>query len=429
MLTISTESAAKFTDAGTLENERSRSEESLRSLKEGTGPGAEWRGWIDLLARPDDALLEELNRMAKQVREEADVFIVCGIGGSYLGARAVIDSLVPPFSGSKPEIIYAGHHISGAYHEQLINYLNTPKPDGKPKSVYVNVISKSGSTTEPAIAFRLLRDWMHETYGKEASRRIICTTGETGGALNKVIDAYGYPKFIIPDDVGGRFSVLTPVGLLPIAVAGVDIQSLFYGAVDAYDEFDKDPSKVLEYTSSRHALYKKGYYIDALATMEPGLSSFGGWIQQLYGESEGKGGEGIFPAVLNYTTDLHSLGQMMQDGRRMVMETFLTVKRPISKLSVQEESEDFDGLNYLAGKTLHDINRQAWLGTHQAHEAGGVPIFTIELEQLNAASLGRMIYMLELATAVFVYNLGQNPFDQPGVEDYKKAMLKLLGKP
>ncbi len=429
MVTISTESAATFSDSGTLDNEHSRSEESLRSLKDGTGPGAEWRGWMDLLDRPDDALIEKLDRTARQVRDEADVFIVCGIGGSYLGARAVIDALVPPFSESSPEIIYAGHHISGVYHEQLINYLNTPKPDGRPKSVYVNVISKSGSTTEPAIAFRLLRDWMHKTYGDDASRRIICTTGETGGALNKVIDAYGYPKFIIPDDVGGRFSVLTPVGLLPIAVAGVDIQSLFYGAVDAYNDTNKEPSEILNYAAVRHALYKKGYYIDALATMEPALSSFGGWIQQLYGESEGKGGEGIFPTVLNYTTDLHSLGQMMQDGRRIMMETFLTVKQPLSNLSVEREPEDFDGLNYLAGKTLHEINRQAFLGTHEAHEKGQVPIFTIELNQLNEVAVGRMIYLLELATAVFVYNLSQNPFDQPGVEDYKKAMFKLLGKP
>lgn len=429
MVNIKTESAADFAAQGDLDQARNRSKQSFLALQDGSGPGAEWRGWRTILERPNDALLEEIERTAETIRSDADVLIVCGIGGSYLGARAVIDALRPPFSSQSPEIIYAGHHISGVYHEQLLEYLKEPKADGTSKSVYLNVISKSGSTTEPAIAFRLLRNWMHETYGDDASRRIICTTGETGGALNKVIDANGYSKYIIPDDVGGRFSVLTPVGLLPIAVAGIDIQSLFYGAVEAYDELEKDPSPVFDYTAIRYALYKEGYYIDAIATMEPAFSSFGGWIQQLYGESEGKSGAGIYPMVMNYSTDLHSMGQMMQQGRRIIMETFITVNHPLSDVSVTKESEDFDGLNYLAGRSMHDINKQAYLGTREAHYKGGVPIFTLEFDRLNARSVGRAIYLLELATAVFVYNLGQNPFDQPGVEDYKKAMFKLLGKP
>lgn len=429
MISIKTESAHKFIDKSDYDGALKRSSDSFQSLQNGSGAGAEWRGWRDILNAPNDALLEKIDKTAAKVRKDADVLVVCGIGGSYLGARAVIDALKPEFSNDGPEIIYAGHHISGRYVDNMINYLNTPKPDGRPKNVYMNVISKSGSTTEPAIAFRILRRWMHNMYGDKASERIICTTGETGGALNKVIDAYGYEKFIIPDDVGGRFSVLTPVGLLPIAVAGIDIRSLFYGAVEAYTKLEKNPDEVLEYTALRYALYKKGYSIDALATMESPLNSFGNWIQQLYGESEGKGGEGIFPVVLNYTTDLHSLGQMMQDGQRNVMETFLTVAQPVSKISVDKEEEDFDGLNYLHGKTLHEINKQAFLGTHQAHEKGGVPIFTIELERLSEEAIGHLIYTLELATAVFVYNIGQNPFDQPGVEEYKKAMFKLLGKP
>ncbi len=429
MITLNTDSARKFTEKNEVDEALELSGKSFKQLQDGSGPGAEWRGWRDILASPNDALLEKIDKSAAKIRKDADVLIVCGIGGSYLGARAVIDALKSEFSQEGPEVIYAGHQISGRYLENLINHLNTPREDGRPKSVYMNVISKSGSTTEPAIAFRILRRWMHNMYGDKASDRIICTTGETGGALNKVIDAYGYEKFIIPDDVGGRFSVLTPVGLLPVAVAGIDIRSLYYGAVEAYNSLEKAPEQLLEYTAVRYALYKKGYCIDALASMESPLNSFGNWIQQLYGESEGKGGHGLFPVVLNYTTDLHSLGQMMQQGQRNVMESFITVKEPLSKISVDTEEEDFDGLNYLQGKTLHEINKQAYLGTHQAHENGGVPIFTIELERLSPEAVGQLIYTLELATAVFVYNLGQNPFDQPGVEDYKKAMFKLLGKP
>lgn len=428
MVSIKTDAAQNYIDASDFREAQNKSKNSFKQLQDGSGPGAEWRGWRDILASPNDALIEEIDKTAARVRADADVVIVCGIGGSYLGARAVIDALKPHFSNKDPEIIYVGHHISGRYLENLINYLNTPRPDGKPKNVYMNVISKSGSTLEPAIAFRVLRRWMHNMYDNKVSERIICTTGETGGALNKVIEANGYEKFIIPDDVGGRYSVLSPVGLLPVAIAGIDIRSLFYGAVEAYTQLENKPGPVLEYTAARYALYQQGYCIDALAVLETPLNSFGYWIQQLYGESEGKGGEGIFPVVLNYTTDLHSLGQMMQQGRRNVMETFITVNQPISKISVDVEKEDFDGLNYLQGKSLHEINKQAYLGTRDAHDKGGVPIFTVELERLDAAAIGHLIYMFELATAIFVYNIGQNPFDQPGVEDYKQAMFKRLGK-
>ena len=430
MIKLDLTQLAGFVSADAVADARKLAEKSFEEVKTKTGKGPEWLGWKDILADPNDALLGQIDDLAHEIRTNADIFISCGIGGSYLGAKAVIDALAPTSVDSGIEVVYAGHHMGGAYLERLIQNLSQPKADGTPKSVYLNVISKSGTTIETALSFRVIRNWMESTYGKEeTAKRIVCTTSAEGGALNKVISANGYRKFVLPNDVGGRFSVLTPVGLLPIAVAGVDIRALFYGAVGAAKAFEETPDMVLDYAANRYVLGQTGTEVDLIATFEPELVSFGGWFQQLFGESEGKNGKGIYPAVLGYSTDLHSLGQMVQQGKRNVMETFLTVARSTSGLSVPEDADNHDGLNYLSGKTFHEINQKAFPGTLEAHLEGGVPCLTLELPGLDAASIGETIYFFELACAVYVYCLGENPFDQPGVEDYKKAMYRLLGRP
>lgn len=420
--------ARSFLDDSAYITARSKTDFGYKQLLEKTGPGSEWLGWRDILANPNDAILEEIDSLAKMVRSDADIFIVCGIGGSYLGAKAVIDALTPHFGSNGPEIIYAGHHMGGKYLQGLIDYVKAPKADGSAKSVYVNVISKSGSTLETALAFRALRESLEDMYGEGANDRIICTTSAEGGILNQLIEKKGYKKFIIPNDIGGRFSVLTPVGLVPIAVAGLDIKALFYGAVSAYNYYEKETEEVLEYTALRNALHKSGKTIDVISCFEPELASFGGWIQQLYGESEGKEGKGIFPTVASFSTDLHSIGQFIQQGKRSLLETFLIVEEPFSAISVEEMDGDDDKLNYLAGKSFHEINTKARLGTTEAHQDGNVPIVNININALNEENIGSLIYFFELATGVFVYSLGVNPFNQPGVEDYKKAMYRLLGK-
>jgi len=407
---------------------RSKTDLGYKHLVEKTGPGSEWLGWRDILSKPNDAILEEIDSLSANIRKDADIFIVCGIGGSYLGAKAVIDALSPHFESNGPEILYAGHHMGGKYLQELLAYIKKPKPDGSYKSVYLNVISKSGSTLETALSFRAIRDSLEEMYGDEASKKIICTTSADGGILNQLIDKKGYKKFIIPNDIGGRFSVLTPVGLVPIAVAGLDIKSLFYGAVAAYNHYEDESEEILEYTALRNALHKSGKTIDVISCFEPELASFGGWIQQLYGESEGKEGKGIFPTVASFSTDLHSIGQFIQQGKRSLMETFLIVKESFSSIEVHNMVGDDDKLNYLSGRTLHDINTKARLGTTEAHQDGNVPIVNITIDALNEENMGSLIYFFELATGVFVYSLGVNPFNQPGVEDYKKAMYRLLGK-
>ncbi|MGN8225018.1 hypothetical protein [Gracilimonas sp. BCB1] len=290
------------------------------------------------------------------------------------------------------------------------------------------MISKSGSTLETALAFRMLRELMEEMYEEDASGHIICTTSKEGGLLNKLIAQKGYRKFVIPDNVGGRYSVLTPVGLLPIAVAGIDIRTLFYGAVSAYNSYEENAEDLLEYAALRNAIHESGKTIDVFATFEPELTSLGGWIQQLLGESEGKEGKGIFPTVATFSTDLHSIGQFIQQGKRSLMETFIIVEKPFSKLQVNKLEGNDDELNYLAGKSFHEINTKAREGTTEAHSEGDVPIVKISLPALNEENIGQLIYFFELLTGIFVYSLGVNPFNQPGVEDYKKAMYRLLGK-
>ncbi len=402
--------------------------QGYKQLTDKSGPGSEWLGWRDILAEPNDAILEEIDTLGASIRLDADIFIVCGIGGSYLGAKAIIDALKPHFSTNGPEILYAGHHMGGKYLEELLQYIQAPKADGNQKKVYLNVISKSGSTLETALSFRAIRSVLEKMYGETASEYIICTTSDEGGILNQLIDAKGYRKFVIPNDIGGRFSVLTPVGLIPIAVAGIDVKALFYGAVSAYRRYEDDIEDIIEYTSLRNALHKAGKTIDVISCFEPELSSFGGWIQQLMGESEGKEGKGIFPTVASFSTDLHSLGQFIQQGKRSLMETFLIVENSFSNIEVEKLEGDDDKLNYLAGKSFHDINTKARMGTTEAHQDGNVPIINLTMDALNEENLGELIYFFELATGVFVYSLGVNPFNQPGVEDYKKAMYRLLGK-
>ena len=405
-----------------------KAENAYKNLCTGTIPGSQWLGWRRIIAEPNDAEIEQIVSHASEIRSEADLFIICGIGGSYTGAMAVIRALNPVFKSNGPEIFYAGHQMSGKYLKELIEYLDTPLSDGRKKSVFLNVISKSGTTLETALAFRQLRSWMHDTY-EDANRRIIATTGPSGGVLNKIIDAEGYKKYVIPDDVGGRFSVLTPVGLLPVAVAGIDVRTLFYGAVSRYEQESVKLQNLLDYASCRYLLHEKGYAVDVIGTFEPELFGVTAWIQQLIGESEGKEGKGLYPALSGFSTDLHSVGQLIQQGRRNICETLITVDQPISDYSVGEgDAEDTDQLNYLAGRSFHQINRSALLGTVQAHKDGGVPVFRIEMDKLTAQGLGELIYFYELFTAVYVLMLGVNPFDQPGVEDYKKAMYSILGK-
>jgi glucose-6-phosphate isomerase len=428
MISVNRDNAQSFIDEKNYNRALVKAKAGYDQILDGTGPGHEWLGWRRILKRPDLEEINQIKQLAARVGQDADVFIVCGIGGSYLGSRAVIDALNGLIPEEKPEIIYAGHQISGRYLEQLIEYLNKPNINGNNKSVYLNVISKSGSTLETALAFRVLRRWFEERYGEEASKRIIATTGPEGGVLNKLIDQKGYRKFIIPDDVGGRFSVLTPVGLLPIAVAGIDIQTLFDGAVSKFLECEKNADDILEYAAFRYQFHETGKALDVIGTFEPDMNSFTGWIQQLLGESEGKKGKGIFPVNAAYSTDLHSIGQMIQQGKRNLIESILVVEENITRFEVRESPSGSDELDYLTGRLFHEINRKALDGTIEAHTAGGVPVIRIQIQKLNAHNLGELIYFYELFTAVYVYMLQVNPFNQPGVEDYKKAMYRNLGK-
>jgi len=407
----------------------SKAEESFFKLQSGSGAGSEWLGWRHMLADPNDAILEKIDSTAAQIRREADIFIVCGIGGSYLGSRAVISSLSPHFTFEPgPEIHYCGHHISGTYLRELLDYLEETDRDGEPRSVYVNVISKSGGTLETAISFRVLRSWLHNRYTEDAKKRVICTTGPGENGLSVQAENYGYRKFEIPEHVGGRFSVLTPAGLLPAAVAGIDVRTLFYEAVSMYEQLEQNPSPVLEYAACKYALYKQEKTVDVITSFEPKLEFLGKWLQQLFGESEGKKRRGMFPVVSVNTTDLHSIGQFLQEGPRNMMETFLKIEKPPAGLTLPECAANYDKLNYLSGKSFHEINTQAFKGTLQAHTKGNIPSVVVSLNELNAQHIGEFIYFFELMISVYCYCLEVNPFDQPGVEAYKEQMYKLLGK-
>ncbi len=393
-------------------------------LHSGSGPGAEFTGWLDL----PESIQSELPRIldcAKRIRHRASTLVIVGIGGSYLGTRAILESLRSPFDRSDMEILYAGHHLDGEYLASLLSALDS-------RDFAINVISKSGTTTEPAIAFRLLRHAAESRYGiDEARRRIVATTDERRGALRALANSEGYDTFVIPDAVGGRFSVLTPVGLLPLAIAGIDIEALVDGARQMRARIlasEGEGNPAVAYAALRTALAGSGKTIELLATMEPRLAFLGEWWKQLFGECEGKEGKGIFPASVAYTTDLHSLGQYVQDGQRILFETFLAIATKPIDVVIPTTVDDGDGLNYLAGTSLAHVNEQARRGTLAAHVTGKVPCSTITLPDAGAHALGQAIYFFEYAVALSGHALGINPFDQPGVEEYKKNMFRLLGK-
>ncbi len=398
------------------------------------GLGKDFLGWIDLPVDYDKEELERIKEAAKTIRDDSEVFVVIGIGGSYLGARAAIEFLTPSFNnqltkeqrGGAPEVYFAGKDISGSYLNDLIRIIGD-------RDFSVNVISKSGTTTEPAIAFRIFKKMLEKKYGPEgAAKRIYATTDKARGALRSMADEEGYTTFVIPDDVGGRFSVLTPVGLLPIAVAGGDVDALLEGAaaqrkISLDKDFDENPS--LQYAALRNLFLREGKVMEVLVDYEPSLHNLAEWWKQLYGESEGKDGRGLFPASYDLSTDLHSLGQFIQDGTRIMFETVLNVENPPSDVTIDEEPVDIDGINYLSGKTFDFVNKNAMHGTRLAHTDGQVPNLIVNIPQQDAFSLGSLFYFFEFAVGVSGYTLGINPFDQPGVEAYKRNMFGLLGKP
>lgn len=398
-----------------------------KMLHDKTCVGSDFLGWLDLPENYDKEEFARIKAAAEKIRASCDVFIVVGIGGSYLGARAAIEFLNSPLHNfnKKPQIFFAGNSISSSYLAELMDYI-------KDKEVSINVISKSGTTTEPAIAFRALRSLMEEKYGTEGSKeRIFVTTDRQKGALKTFATKMGYETFVVPDDVGGRFSVLSAVGLLPIAVSGADIDLMMQGTKDAYNDYKNDDlslNQCYQYAAVRNILLKKGKLIEIMVNYEPALHYFSEWWKQLYGESEGKDNKGIFPAAADFSTDLHSMGQYIQDGMRILFETVLKVKQPKKDIQINSEAEDLDGLNFLAGKTVDHVNSMAFLGTMLAHNDGGVPNLTIEIPLLDEYNFGYLIYFFEKACGISGSLLGVNPYNQPGVEAYKKNMFALLGK-
>ncbi len=398
-----------------------------------TGLGNDFLGWVDLPNNYDKEEFARIKKAAEKIKSDSDVLVVIGIGGSYLGARAAIECLGHSFRNNltkeerkTPEIYFAGNNISSTYLMDLLDII-------KDKDVSLNVISKSGTTTEPAIAFRVLKEFLENKYGKEeAAKRIYATTDAKKGALKQVSDEEGYETFVIPDDVGGRFSVLTPVGLLPIAVAGIDIDAIMTGANDARIDFSNpnlEENDCYQYAVVRNILHRKGKDIELLVNYEPNLHFVSEWWKQLYGESEGKDQKGLFPASVDFSTDLHSMGQYVQDGKRILFETVLNVEKPRRVVNLKEEANDLDGLNYLSGKTLDFVNQKAFQGTLLAHTDGQVPNLLINIPTLDEYNFGYLIYFFEKACGLSGYLLGVNPFNQPGVEAYKKNMFALLGKP
>ena len=399
-------------------------------LHEGTGAGSDFLGWIDLPVNYDKAEFAEIKECAEKIKKDSEVLIVLGIGGSYLGARAVIEFVKSNnynlVKKDTPDIYFGGNTISSSSVAELIKLV-----EGKAFSI--NVISKSGTTTETAVAFRIFKKLAEEKYGKEeAAKRIYVTTDKSRGALKALADAEGYKTFVVPDDVGGRYSVLTAVGLLPIAVAGIDIDALMQGAQAAREAYSGDDiftNDCYKYAAIRNLLYRSGKSVEMLAAYEPSMTMWCEWFKQLFGESEGKDGKGIFPVSAIFSTDLHSLGQYIQQGERILFETVMWVKEPKTDVEIEFDDVNGDGLNFVAGKTLHYVNSKAFAGTVLAHTDGDVPNIVLEIDKQDEFNLGWMIYFFEKACGISGYILGVNPFDQPGVESYKKNMFALLGKP
>ncbi|MDU5107020.1 glucose-6-phosphate isomerase [Clostridium sp.] len=420
-----------------LEQELANMEAMVKSahntLMNGTGAGNDFLGWLDLPINYDKNEFERIKNSAEKIKKNSDALIVIGIGGSYLGPRAAIEMLNSNFYNvlgknkrETPQVFFVGNNISSTYLADLLEAIEG-------LDISVNVISKSGTTTEPAIAFRVFKDYMEKKYGVDgAKERIFATTDKSKGALKSLADEMGYETFVIPDDVGGRFSVLTAVGLLPIAVAGISIDEMMQGAADAREAYATDDfmnNDCYKYAAMRNILYNKGKNTEILVNYEPGLHYFNEWWKQLFGESEGKDQKGIFPAAVDFSTDLHSMGQFIQEGSRIMFETVLNVEKAKREVSIEEVEGNLDGLNFLAGKTIDFVNKQAFNGTLLAHNDGGVPNMVLNIPELSPYYFGYMVYFFEKAVGISGYLLGVNPFDQPGVEAYKKNMFALLGKP
>jgi glucose-6-phosphate isomerase len=431
-INLDIENLRPFTDTGAFTGMQQEMHNIHQLLLSRSGPGNDFLGWLDLPAQISEEVYVSIEQDVRFLHSIADVIVIVGIGGSYLGAKAVIEAISDPFHSclsvkTMPRIVFAGHHISEDYYSSLLNFLES-------HSYAVIVISKSGTTTEPAIAFRLLKQHLEKKHGKNGTReRVIAITDKSKGALKVMADLEGYKSYVIPDDVGGRFSVLTPVGLVPIALAGGNIRQLVEGAAAMQEicfsspAFENNPAAL--YAAARNMMYRRGKPLEVLVNYEPGLMYFTEWWKQLYGESEGKESKGIFPAGVNFTTDLHSMGQYLQDGLRVLFETVITVEKSRKKVVVPEETQNLDGLNFLSGHGLGWINHMAEIGTTLAHVDGGVPVMKILLPEISEFYIGELIYFFEFACALSGYMLEVNPFDQPGVEAYKKNMFALLGKP
>ncbi len=399
-------------------------------LHNGTGLGNDFTGWLTLPTDYDKEEFARIKTAAQKIKNNTDVFIVIGIGGSYLGARAAIEFLKSPnynaLKKDTPDIYYVGNSISSTHLAEIMDICEG-------KDVSINMISKSGTTTEPAIAFRVFRKMLEDKYGKDgAKERIFCTTDKARGTLKALADKEGYETFVVPDNVGGRFSVLTAVGLLPIAVAGADIDALMSGARKAQNDFDNDDlstNDCYKYAATRNILNRKGKNVEILVSYEPAFTMMTEWYKQLFGESEGKDNKGIFPAGVVFSTDLHSMGQFIQEGTRCMFETIVNIQKPKREIVLDELEGNIDGLNFLSGKTMDFVNKKAFEGTVLAHNDGGVPNILLEIEEMTETELGYLIYFFEKACAISGYMLGVNPFNQPGVESYKKNMFALLGKP
>ena len=430
-MTLKTTGTAGFVAQRELNNMAPLMDTVNELLLSRKGAGNDFLGWLDLPVDYDKDEFARIQAAAKKIQQSSDVLVVIGIGGSYLGARAAIEFVKGQmYNGVReegiPEIYFAGNNISSSYLNDIVKIIGD-------RDFSVNIISKSGTTTEPAIAFRVFKKLLEEKYGKEgAKERIYATTDKARGALKALSDAEGYETFVVPDDVGGRFSVLTAVGLLPIAAAGIDIEAMMQGAAEAREickDGDMTTNPSMQYAALRNILYRKGKSTEILVNYEPALLMMGEWFKQLFAESEGKDQKGIFPTAANFSTDLHSIGQFIQDGSRDLFETVIWVKEPRTEAFIEEAAEDIDGLNYLAGKSVQFVNSKAYQGTLMAHMDGGTPNIIVEIDKADAYHFGYLVYFFEKACGLSGYLLGVNPFDQPGVEAYKKNMFALLGKP